>query len=308
MGNHGSRALPAIFTLEDEDVFGGLMSPWGIMVLLLLLGLLGSAVLILLWLRLRRIRLQIEGRYLAGVAEFHGQQEPPKAAEVLAQIPGETARRLLQGMIARGHSMGPVSWTARGRMRYDQDERERPVEAETFSIPGQWWAQIRRVRLRHLGWIDEMHQVEADSVTSGYWWLGLYRLQHPSARSSELALRAQALGEAVLIPWTWFDGRRIEWDDQDDDRVWVGRTRPEGLGIRLQMDKMGRPLHLEVRDPAGDERVRFEYTGWNWSDQDLRPARFRVIEAPGSVNEFERLDLQLGPVRQAPRMEEPASR
>lgn len=289
-------------------MFGGLMSPWGIVVLLLVLGLLGSAVLILLWLRLRRIRLQIEGRYLAGVAEFYGQKAPPKAAELLAQTRGEAARRLLQGMVARGHTVGPVAWSARGWLRYDQDERERPVEAESFCIPGQWWAQIRRVRLRYLGWIDEMHQVEAGSVTSGYWWLGLYRLQHPSAQSSELALQVQALGEAVLTPWTWFDGQRIEWDDQVDDRVWVGRTRPEGFVVNLQLDKLGRPLHLELRDPAGGDRVRFEYAGWNWSEQGLRPARFRVIEAPESVNEFERLDLELGPVRPTPRVEEPPSR
>jgi len=283
---------------------GSLMSPWGIAVLLLVLGLLTSAVLIALWLRLRRIRLQIEARYLAGVAEFRGLENPPLAPEVLARTHGEAARRLLHGMVASGHPLGPASWPARGSLRYDQDEKERPVEAESFCIPGVWWAQIRRVRLRFGGWIDEMHEVEAGSVTSGYWWLGLYRLRHPAARSSELALRAQALGEAVMVPWTWFDGQRIEWDDQHDDRAWVGRTRPEGLNIQLRLDKLGRPLHLELWEPASGARVRFEYSGWNWSDQGLRPERVRLIEAPGSVNEFERLHLQLGPFRQAARPEE----
>ena len=282
---------------------GGLISPWGVSVLLLVAVLLASAVLIALWLRLRRVRLQIEGRYLAGVAEFHGLAAPPVASEVLEHIHGEAARRLLQGMLGRGHPMGPASWPARGSLRYDQDERERPVEAESFCIPGVWWAQIRRVRLRFGGWIDEMHQVEAGSVTSGYWWLGLYRLRHAAGRSSEFALKAQALGEAVIMPWTWFDGQRIEWGDQPDDRAWVGRTRPEGFTIHLQLDKLGRPLHLELREPAGGARVRFEYSGWNWSEQGLRPERVRLIEAPGSVNEFERLHLRLGTVRPAPRPE-----
>jgi hypothetical protein len=276
------------------------VSIWLVAGLLLALLFSLSVVVALLWLRLRRIRLQIEGRYLAGVAEFHGQNAPPTAAEVLERIPGESARRLLQGMIARGYSMGPVSWSARGLLRYDQDARERPVEAETFGIPGQWWAQIRRVRLRYLGWIDEMHQVEAGSVTSGYWWLGLYRLQHPTARSSELALQAQALGEAVLTPWVWFDGQSIAWDEQTEKGIWSGHSRRGGLRVRLQLDPMGRPLYLEVTDPVGGERVRLEYAGWNWSDQGLRPERLRLIEAPGGVNEFQRLELRPGPVRRAP--------
>ncbi len=270
--------------------------------------LLASMVLILPWLRLRRIRLQIEGRYLEAVADFHAQKAPPTAARVIAQISGESARRLLRGMTVDRQPAGPACWPARGWLRYDQDQRERPVVADTFSIPGVWWAQIRRVRLRYLGWIDEMHEVEEGSVSSGYWWLGVWRIHHPAARSSELALRAQALGEAVLTPWVWFAGQGIEWEDLDDGRTRVGRIRPGGLGIRLQLDNLERPIHLELRDDAGGERVRVEYEGWNWSDTGLRPRRMRLIEAPGTVNAFTRLELQLGIVQWAPAAAGPPSR
>ncbi len=293
-----------MYALASEEMSGSLLSLSGIAVLLLMAALLASALLIPLWLRLRRIRLQIEGRYLAGVAEYQGQRTPPAASEVLARTHGEAARQLLRGMVANGRPLGPASWPARGSLRYDQDERARRVEADSFCIPGVWWAQIRRVRLRFGGWIDEMHEVEGGVVTSGYWWLGLYRLRHPAARSSEFAVRAQALGESVMTPWTWFDGQRIEWDDQPDGRAWIGRTRPEGATVRLQLDTLGRPLHLELREPGGGAHVRVEYSDWSWSGQGLCPRQVRLIEAPGSVNEFERLHLQLGPVRQAPRPEE----
>lgn len=270
--------------------------------------LLASTVVSLLWLRLRRVRLQIEGRYLEAVADFHARKAPPTAAQVIAGVPDESARRLLRGMIVDRHSAGPACWSARGWLRYDRDQWERPVVADTFSIPGVWWAQIRRVRLRYLGWIDEMHQVEGGAVSSGYWWLGLYRIHHPAARSSELALRAQALGESVLTPWAWFAGRGIEWEDLDDGRTWVGRVRPGGLDIRLRLDSLERPLHLELRDVADGERARLEYEAWNWSAQGLRPRLMHLIEAPETVNAFQRLELQLGPVQWAPSAEEPPSR
>lgn len=260
---------------------------------------LGVTVLMgLLWLRLRRIRLQVEARYLSAVAEFD--RQTPEAMALFAHIQGEPIRRLLRGLVGPGVSSGPASWTSQGWLRYDSDDRERVATAETFCIPGLWWAQVRRVRLRGLGWVDEIHQVEAGHVTSGYWWLGLYRVARPGFGPSSLALEAQALGEGVLVPWGWFLDGVIDWDGSLDASELHGRTTATGHEVQLRLDPAGRPATLELLDAGSHERVRVEYHGWRWLDRTLLPERLRLIENAGSVNEFVRLEMRFAPPVRAP--------
>jgi len=260
---------------------------------------LGVAVLPgLLWLRLRRIRLQVEARYLSAVAEFDPQT--PNLAALFARIHGESIRRLLQGLVGPGVSPGPASWKSRGWLRYDSDDRERLATAETYCIPGLWWAQVRRVRLRFLGWIDEIHELEAGHVTSGYWWLGLYRVAPPGFGPSPLTLQAQALGEGVLAPWGWFLDGVIDWDGSLEASELQGRVAATGHKVQLRLDPAGRPATLDLLDSGSHERVRVEYFGWRWLDRALLPERLRLIENAGSVNEFVRLEMRLAPPVRAP--------
>ncbi|MCA1789071.1 MAG: hypothetical protein LC667_04195, partial [Thioalkalivibrio sp.] len=72
---------------------------------------LGVAILVgLLWLRLRRIRLQVEARYLSAVAEFD--RHTPEATALFAHMHGEAIRRFLRGLVGPGVSPGPASWTS----------------------------------------------------------------------------------------------------------------------------------------------------------------------------------------------------
>jgi hypothetical protein len=260
------------------------------------LALAGAALLGLLWLRQRRIRLQVEARYLAAVAEFD--TPAPDAATLFAGIHGEPVRRLLRGLIGPGLPLGPASWTSSGWLRYDSDSRERTMTAVTYCIPGVWWAQIRRVRLRGLGWIDEIHEVEGPGVSSGYWWLGLYRVERPGLGPEPLALQAQALGEAVLVPWAWFTDGRIDWDWNADGGVGDGRVAATGHRVRLPLDTAGRPAAFELS--GAEEQVRIEFDGWHWSDRALGPESLRLVEGVGTVNEFTRLQMRLHGVQRAP--------
>jgi predicted outer membrane lipoprotein len=265
---------------------------WILGLLLACAGLLG-----VLWLRLRRIRLQVEARYLSAVAGF---APGDHAATMLAGVGGEPVRRLLQGLVSPGVTLGPLSWHSRGWVRYDSDDRERAVSAETYYIPGRWWAQIRRVRLRWLGWIDEIHEIEAGRVSSAYWWLGLYRVDRPGRGPSPLALEAQQLGEAVLAPWSWFVEGVAAWEATPADAEWQGRVTGTGHGLRLRLDATGRPASLDLLDAQRGERVRVEYGGWRWCDRCLLPSRLRLIENVGTVNEFVRLDVQVDAPTRAP--------
>ena len=260
------------------------------------LALAGAALLGLLWLRQRRIRLQVEARYLSAVAEFDA--PAPDAATLFAGIHGEPARRLLRGLIGPGLPLGPASWTSSGWLCYDSDSRERAVTAITYCVPGVWWAQVRRVRLRGLGWIDEIHEVEGARVASGYWWLGLYRVGRPGLGPELLALQAQALGESVLVPWAWFTDGRIDWDWTADGGVGDGRVAATGHRVRLPLDAAGRPAAFELC--AAEDRIRIEFTGWHWSDRALGPESLRLIEGVGTVNEFTRLRMRFEGVRRAP--------
>jgi hypothetical protein len=262
--------------------------------------LLAAVVLGLLWLRLRRIRLQVEGRYLSAVAGFAHGNPAPDAATPLSGVRGEPVRRLLQGLVSPGVIMGPASWTSRGWLRYDSDDRERAVVAETYFVPGQWWAQVRRVRLRWLGWIDEIHQIESGRVSSGYWWLGLYRVDRAGFGPSPLALEAQQLGEAVLAPWSWFVDEAIAWDATPASAEWQGRVTDTGHELRLCLDAAGRPASLDLLDVQRAERVRVEYAGWRWCDRTLLPSHLRLIENVDTVNEFVRLEVQVAAPRRAP--------
>jgi hypothetical protein len=260
------------------------------------LALAAAALMGLLWLRQRRIRLQVEARYLAAVAEFD--TPAPDAATLFAGIHGEPVRRLLRGLIGPGLPLGPASWTSSGWLRYDSDSRERAMTAITYCIPGVWWAQIRRVRLRGLGWIDEIHEVEGPGVSSGYWWLGLYRVERPGLGPEPLALQAQALGEAVLVPWAWFTDGRIDWDWTADGGVGDGRVAATGHRVRLPLDTAGRPAAFELS--GAEEQVRIEFAGWRWSDRALGPESLRLVEGVGTVNEFTRLQMRLHGVQRAP--------
>ena len=262
------------------------------------LGLGVTLLMGLLWLRLRRIRLQVEARYLSAVAEFD--RQTPEATALFAHIQGEPIRRLLRGLVGPGVSPGPASWKSQGWLRYDSDDRERVATAEAYCIPGLWWAQVRRVRLRVLGWIDEIHQVEAGHVTSGYWWLGLYRVARPGFGPSPLALEAQALGEGVLVPWGWFLDRVIDWDGSPEASEFSGRVTATGHEVQLRLDPAGRPATLDLLDTGSRERMRVEYHGWRWLDRALLPERLRLIENAGSVNEFVRLEMRLAPPVRAP--------
>ena len=260
------------------------------------LALAAAALLGLLWLRQRRIRLQVEARYLSAVAEFD--TPPPDAATLFTGIGGEPARRLLRGLIGPGLPLGPASWTSNGWLRYDSDGRERTVTAITYCMPGVWWAQIRRVRLRGRGWIDEIHQVEGPTVSSGYWWLGLYRVDRPGLGPEPLALQAQALGEAVLVPWAWFADGRIDWEWTADGGIGDGRVAATGHRLLLQLDPTGRPATIELR--SAEDRICIEFGGWHWSDRALGPESLRLTEGVGTDNEFTRLEVHLHEVQRAP--------
>jgi hypothetical protein len=263
---------------------------------LLGLALAGAALLGLLWLRQRRIRLQVEARYLSAVVEFD--TPVPDAATLFAGIRGEPSRRLLRGLIGPGLPLGPASWESSGWLRYDSDARERSVTAITYCVPGVWWAQIRRVRLRGLGWIDEIHQVEGTAVSSRYWWLGLYRVDRPGLGPEPIALQAQALGEAVLVPWAWFTDGRIDWEWTVDGRIGDGRVVVTGHRVRLQLDAANRPETFELW--GAEDRTRIEFAGWHWSNRALGPESLRLIEGVGTVNEFTRLGVRLLEVQRAP--------
>jgi hypothetical protein len=258
-------------------------------------GLLG-----LLWLRLRRIRLQVEARYLSAVAAFGHGDRPADAAAVLAGAGGEPIRRLLRGLVSPGVTLGPLSWHSRGWLRYDGDDRARAFAAETYFVPGQWWAQIRQVRLRWLGWIDEIHEVEPDRWSSAFWWLGLYRVGRPGPGPSPLAVEAQHLGEAVLAPWSWFAEGAVAWEVTPANAEWQGRVTDTGHELRLRLDAAGRPASLDLLDVRRGERVRVEYGGWRWCDRALLPNSLRLIENVGTVNEFVRLEMQIDAPRRAP--------
>ncbi len=260
------------------------------------LALAGAAVLGMLWLRQRRIRLQVEARYLSAVAEFD--TPTPDAATLFAGIHGESVRGLLRGLIGPGLPLGPASWTSSGWLRYDSDARERTVTAITYCIPGVWWAQIRRVRLRGLGWIDEIHEVEGTRVSSGYWWLGLYRVDRPGLGPEPLVLQAQALGYAVLVPWGCVPEGRFDWYWTAVDGIGDGRVAATGHRVRLQLDAAGRPATFELS--GTEDRVRIEFTAWHWSDRALRPEDLRLIERVSTVNEFTRLEVRLHEVQRAP--------
>jgi hypothetical protein len=137
-------------------------------------------------------------------------------------------------------------------------------------------------------------------VTSGYWWLGLYRVAPPGFGPSPLALQAQALGEGVLAPWGWFLNRVIDWDGSPEVSDWHGRVAATGHEVQLQLDSAGRPATLDLLDSSSCERVRVEYFGWRWLDRTLLPERLRLIENAGSVNEFVRLEMRLAPPVRAP--------
>jgi hypothetical protein len=270
------------------------------------LALAAAVIGVLLWLRLRRIRLQVEARYLAAVSRRDS--SAADASALFGAVRGEPVRRLLRGLIGPGVSVGPASWQSHGWLRYDSDDRERAVSAETYCIPGLWWAQIRRVRLRAFGWIDEIHEVEGDRVSSGYWWLGLYRVDRKGFGPSPLALRAQALGEGVLTPWNWFMQGEIDWESFPATGTWHGRTHAGGNEVQVSLDRSGRPAFLELLARDGRERLRVEYDGWTWADRSLMPERLRLIEAVGSVNEFVRLETWLdAPIRAPTRPETPRS-
>lgn len=279
------------------SVFG--FGIWPIIAWLLALGLAAGLVRLLVWFRLRRIRLIVEAPYLSAVAQSRA-VAVPSASALFADVRGEPARRLLRGLVAPGRSPGPASWGAQGWLRYDHDDHERLVVVRSYGVPGHWWAQIRRVRLRWGGWIDEMHRVEPGRASSDYWWLGLIRVQPPGVRPSALALEAQALGEAVVTPWVWFTDGWIDWDGPQEGVEWVGRTVPHRHQVWLGLDALGRPHSIELQDPKSGERVRVEYAGWHWREQSLLPATLRVVEAAGSVNEFVRMELKLDLAQRAP--------
>lgn len=285
----GPALIAAAWRGERMSAFGS--GVWPVIAWLFALGLAAGVVLLLVWFRLRRVRLLIEAPYLSAVAES-STVTVPSASALFADVRGESARRLLRGLVAPGRNPGPASWAAQGWLRYDHDDHERLVVVQSYGVPGRWWAQIRRVRLRLGGWIDEMHRVEPGRASSDYWWLGLVRAHPPGVRPSALALEAQALGEAVVTPWVWFTGGWIVWDDRQEGAEWFGRTVATRQQVRLHLDALGRPASIELQDPKSGERVRVEYAGWHWREQSLVPATLRLIEAAGSVNQFVRMELK----------------
>jgi hypothetical protein len=281
--------------MSGQEISLWVAGAWALGLLLAFAGLLG-----VLWLRLRRIRLQVETRYLSSVAGFVQGDPVRDAAATLVGVGGEPIRRLLRGLVSPGIILGPASWHSQGWLRYDSDDRERAVSSETYFIPGLWWAQIRHVRLRWLGWIDEIHEVEPGRVSSAYWWLGLYRVDRPGFGPSLLALEAQQLGEAVMAPWSWFVDGAIAWDATPANAEWQGRVTDTGHELRLRLDAAGRPASLELLDVQHGERMRVEYGGWRWCDRALLPSQLRLIENVGTVNEFVRLEVQVAAPRRAP--------
>jgi hypothetical protein len=250
------------------------------------LALAGAALLGMLWLRQRRIRLQVEARYLSAVAEFD--TPAPDAATLFAEIHGEPVRRLLRGLIGPGLPLGPASWTSSGWLRYDSDSRERAVTAITYCVPGVWWAQIRRVRLRGLGWIDEIHEVEGSRVSSGYWWLGLYRVDRPGLGPEPLALQAQASEKPCSFP-----GRGSPTVDRLGNQRWGRRRGPRGRTGHGFGCRSIRPAGLLRSSSGAKIGSRIEFGGWYWSDRALGPESLRLIEGVGTVNEFTPLQLRL---------------
>jgi hypothetical protein len=249
-----------------------------------------------MWLRMRRVRLQVEARYLSAVAQSDLPMD--RSTDFIVNMRGEHVRRLLNGLIGRGFAPGLASWKSSGSVRYDADARERAFSAETYCIPGVWWAQIRRVRLRGFGWVDEIHEVEGDRISSHYWWLGLYRVDRPGFGPEPLALSTQALGEVILTPWAWFLDGVIDWYRTPGEGLWEGRLIATGFKLRMQLDGAGRPRWLELE--GVDARVRVDYDGWRWIDRVLIPSRLQLTEGVGSVNEFIRLTASVESPQRAP--------
>ncbi|WP_006747947.1 hypothetical protein [Thioalkalivibrio paradoxus] len=272
------------------------------MVLPWLLGLAAGVALALtlLWLRARRIRLQVEADYLSAVADFA--QEPARHGMQarFGDVRGELPRRLVTALVGRGVGLGPLVIHASGRLRYDSDDRDRPVSAESFLLPCGGWAQIRRVGLRRFGWIVEIHRVDGRGISSSYWWLGLFRIECPGCGPSPLALRAQALGERALAPWCWFVDRGVQWQVIEEGSAWEGVLPETGSRVTLDFDSMQRPRAIGLHDPETGATVCVELGDWRWIERALTPTRISVIEGAGSANEFRRLDLQIHDVQRAP--------
>ena len=270
----------------------GLIAAW-------LLGASAGALglLALLWLRMRRVRLQVEAEYLSAVAEFAQSEELREGRAHFAGIRGEAPRRLLAALAGPGVPVGPLSWRSSGRLRYDRD---RVVSAETFLLPGRWWAQIRRVRLRRFGWVDEIHRVGGAGASSSFWWLGLFRVRRPGFGPSDIALTAQALGDGVLAPWSWFAGGAVDWDVTDDGGDWEGALPGTGQRVTLHLDRMGRPQWVRIAAADTGDTVQVEFGDWHWSDGALVPSHLRVIEGVDTVNAYVHLDAQIHQIRRAP--------
>ncbi|TVP90907.1 MAG: hypothetical protein EA347_02645 [Thioalkalivibrio sp.] len=281
--------------MPDDVTSLWLFAAWALGLALML-----ALVVGLLWLRLRRIRLQVEARYLEAVADHCHSDQPNGGAERFARIPGARVRGLLHGLSGPGLVISPATWQSRGWLRYDGDDRERRVSAQTWCVPGQWWAQIRRVRLRIFGWIDEIHEVEQGVVRSHYWWFGLFRVNRPGFGPSPLAVQAQAIGETALVPWGWFVEGAIDWETTEGNEPWRGGMPATGHGILLFLDRAGRPATIDLQDPAQSERMRVELGGWRWSGRALLPDRLRLIESVGSVNEFVRMEMRLAVPERVP--------
>lgn len=271
-------------------------SLWFVVAWVLGLAFAFGILLFALWLRMRRVRLQVEARYLSSVVQSGLSLD--SSSDFIANLSGEQVRHLLRGLIGPGFVPGVASWKSSGSVRYDADAQARAFSAETYCIPGVWWAQIRRVRLRGLGWVDEIHEVEGDRISSHYWWLGLYRVDRPGFGPAPLALCTQALGEAILTPWSWFLDDVIDWRRTPDGGVWEGWLTATGYAVRMQLDAAGRPRWLELE--VGNERVRVGYDVWRWVDRALIPGRLQLTEGVGSVNEFERLTATLEAPHRAP--------
>ncbi|MBS0003550.1 MAG: hypothetical protein KFF45_10785 [Thioalkalivibrio sp.] len=281
--------------MPDDVTSLWLVAAWTLGLVLIL-----ALVVGLLWLRLRRIRLQVEARYLEAVADHCHSGHVLDTAERFAQLPGERVRNLLGSLSGPGLIVSPAMWQSRGWLRYDGDDRERLVSARTWCVPGRWWAQIRRVRLRLLGWIDEIHEVEQGVVRSHYWWLGLYRVRRPGFGPSPLSLQAQAVGETVLVPWGWFVEGAIDWETTAGKEPWRGRISATGHEVRLFLDPAGRPSAIELREFGLSGCMRVEFGGWHWSGRALLPDHLRLIENFGSVNEFTRLEVYLAVPERVP--------
>lgn len=264
------------------------------------LALVLALVVGMLWLRLRRIRLQVEARYLQAVADHCHSGRARDSAERFATFPGEQVRKLLYSLSGPGLIVSPATWRSGGWLRYDGDDRERSMSARTWCVPGRWWAQIRRVRLRAFGWIDEIHEVEHGQVRSHYWWFGLYRVDRPGFGPSQLALQAQAVGETAMVPWGWFVDDAIDWRAADGKEPWRGRVLATEQEVRLFLDPAGRPTAIELWGHGASGCMRVELGGWSWSGRALLPERLRLIENFGSVNEFVRHEVRLAEPERVP--------